>query len=471
METPARQRWLPWLWLPTLVAGLLVTWVLALAASQHGVRLMSHVLSEQHRGVMALLDQRRDHVVTTGRMLARPAPATEQRFRMRAIQPLEQIAGLEAVEYLQVVNHDQRQAMEQRLSRELQRPIQFSIWPPLATVPAAEAEQYLIVRWAVGNDQLAATPGLVADSVPHWQNSLLRTLTQNAITATSRTNLQRDGNHSSALRLFIPGPEEALVSLVISPATWLGAILAPNQFGAVEMVVHDLSQEVKTSLVTLSANGEVVPESALRSEFLFGDRQWMVTSTPTKAFLAQAGSELQQKVWLAGLAITGLATAALVLLGRRLRQAWRHRELAEAQGSRLQQQLDNNQVEKNILRQVLNNSEQRSRDLVALSGGFVCELDDRKHVAYLSARVADLLDRAPTDLADQPFQTLVASADQDRFDGALLAARREKTITRVDLHLLNAADQPVPITVRVAAVIEPLSGCTGYRLTGQPRET
>lgn len=471
METPARQRWLPWLWLPTLVAGLLVTWLLAGAANQYGARLMSHVLAEQHRGVMALLDQRVDHLLVTGRLLARPAPDMEQDFRVRARQLLDATAGLAAVEYLQVIGHDQRQAVEQQLSRELGRSVQLSAWPPPTTLPPTPAEQYLVVRWAEGNDQLAATPGLVADTVPHWQNPLLRTLAQDVITATSRTNLQRTGTYTSALRLFIPGSGDSLISLVILPEPWLTAVLAANQFGDVELTVHDLSQQVKTALATLPADGELLPEQALRSELLFGDRQWMVTSVPSRGFLAQAGSELEQGVWLAGLTLTVAAAAAMGLLGRRLRQAWRHRELAEAQGTRLQQQLDNNQVEKNILRQVLINSEQRSRDLVALSGGFVCELDERHHIAYLSAQVADLLDRAPTDLADRPFHNLVVAGDRERFEAALQAARREKTMTRSDLHLLDAGEDPVPVTLRVAAVIDPLSGCTGYRLTGQLRET
>ncbi|MDX1635491.1 MAG: CHASE domain-containing protein [Marinobacter sp.] len=470
METPARQRWLPWLWLPMLAGGLLVTWLLALAADRHGTRVMGHVLSEQHRGVIALLDQRIDQLMVTGRLLARPAPASEQAFRVRARQLLDQVAGLAAVEYLQIASHTQRLALAQAPGNDDGWPSQFNAWPP-PMQPAEPAQQYLIVRWVEGDEHLAAAPGLVADSVPHWQNPLLRTLGQGVVTATGRTNLHRNGRHSSALRLFVPGSGDALASLVISPEAWLQAVLADNHFGAVEITVHDLSQEVKTALVTLPARGETLPAQALRSEFLFGDRQWMVTSTPTRAFLQQSGADLQPPVWLAGLSLTALASAGLALLGRRLRQAWRHRELAEAQGARLQQQLDNRQVEKSILRQALINSEQRSRDLVALSGGFVCELDERQHVAYLSAQVADLLDRAPTDLADQPFQTLVAVSDRGRFEATLQAARREKTVSRIDLHLLDADDDPVPITVRVAAIIEPLSGCTGYRLTGQPRET
>ena len=420
METPARQRWLPWLWLPTLVGGLLITSLLALETRQHNVRLMSHVLAEQHRAAVTLLEQHTGELVMSGSLLARPAPASEQDFRLRARQLLEPTPGLAAVEYLQVISHEQRPALEQQLARELGRPMPLTAWPP-PNAPAAPAQQYLVVRWAEGDHLLAATPGLVADTVPHWQNPLLRALGQDVITATGRTNLQRDGRLTSALRLFIPGPGGTLVSLVIAPGAWLEAVLAGQQFGGVEISVHDLSQEVKTALVTLAAEGETVPAGTLRSEVLFGDRQWLVTSTPTRDFLHQTGADLHQKVWLAGLALTGVTSAALALLGRRLRQAWRHRELAEAQGSRMQQLLDNNQVEKTILRQVLNNSEQRSRDLVALSGGFVCELDERQHVAYLSAQVADLLDRAPADLADIPFQTLVAASDRPRFEATLQA--------------------------------------------------
>lgn len=471
METPPRQHLLPWLWLPVLVAGLALTWLLANQASQHNERLMGHVLTEQHRGVMALLNQNVAHLMTAGHLLAHPAPAAEAEFRARSRQLLDRSPGLTAVEYIQTVGQAQRQQLEQTLSRELGREVMLSTWDSRQTVPAPPAEQYLVVRWAEGSPGQSAVPGLVADTVPHWQNALLRSLTQDVVATTSRTDLQRNGGHASALRVFLPAGEGALVSLAVAPSPWLGNILADSHFGSVEVSVHDLSQHVKTALLTLPAQGEAVPDQALRSELLFGDRQWMVTTTPTLAFLKQGSGELQQRVWLAGLALTGVTAAALALLGRRLRQAWRHRELAEAQGARLQQRLDNAQVEKNILRQALENSEQRSRDLVALSGGFVCELDERQRVAYLSSQAGDLLDRAPTDLAEQPFQVLVAPSDQDRFQATLQAARRDRTVARVDLHLLDAADDPVPVTLRVAAVTEPISGCTGYRLTGQARES
>ncbi len=178
---------------------------------------------------------------------------------------------------------------------------------------------------------------------------------------------------------------------------------------------------------------------------------------------------LAQQVWLAGLALTALATAALALLAHQLRRAWQDHEGLETSVRRLQLQLDNSQVEKAILRQALNNSEQRSRDLVALSGGFVSELDENQRVTYLSIQIADLLDRSPTDMAEQPFQDLVAPADRDRFQAALQTARRDKAISHAQLHLLAAGNDPVPVTLRMAAVIDPFSGCTGYRLTGQLR--
>ncbi|CAN0570898.1 unnamed protein product, partial [Ectocarpus sp. 12 AP-2014] len=135
-----------------------------------------------------------------------------------------------------------------------------------------------------------------------------------------------------------------------------------------------------------------------------------------------------------------------------------------------EQQLDNNQVEKSILRQALNDSEQRSRDLVALSGAIVGELDEQGRIGFVSAEVAEWLQRAPADLAGTRFEELVSARSQPNLQRTLEAARSEKALQRIDLDLLSAGPEAnaVPVTLRVLALQDPLHGFTGYRLSARP---
>ena len=124
------------------------------------------------------------------------------------------------------------------------------------------------------------------------------------------------------------------------------------------------------------------------------------------------------------------------------------------------------QVEKNVLRQALNDSESRSRDLVALSGAIVSELDEQGQIGFVSAQVADVLGLAPSDLVNRPFSELVAEPDRARFDQCLAAARQETALARVDVNLLHrSAERTVPAVVRVMVLKDPIHGVTGFRLS------
>jgi PAS domain S-box-containing protein len=130
------------------------------------------------------------------------------------------------------------------------------------------------------------------------------------------------------------------------------------------------------------------------------------------------------------------------------------------------QRITNLQVEKNVLRQALNDSESRSRDLVALSGAIVSELDERGQIGFVSAQVADTLGLAPSDLVNQPFRELVAESDRERFDQCLAAARQEDAVARVDVDLRHRSDErTIPAIVQAMVLKDPIHGVTGYRLS------
>lgn len=58
----------------------------------------------------------------------------------------------------------------------------------------------------------------------------------------------------------------------------------------------------------------------------------------------------------------------------------------------------------------------------------------------MSAQIADMLGRAPSDLTDQPFEQLVSEQDRSRFRESLDSARSEEDLTRTDLALIGAED-------------------------------
>jgi PAS domain-containing protein len=125
-------------------------------------------------------------------------------------------------------------------------------------------------------------------------------------------------------------------------------------------------------------------------------------------------------------------------------------------------------VEKLVLRQALNDSESRSRDLINLSGNLIAELDDQGQITYISALAADIFRQAPSDLDQKPFQQLVAQADQQRFSECLEAARADHDIAQTDLDLVGEqAEQSTPVTLRLKALTDPVKGIAGFRLSAQ----
>jgi len=249
---------------------------------------------------------------------------------------------------------------------------------------------------------------------------------------------------------------------------WLATVFKNAVPGMLSLRVDTLERHTKTPLFQ-SRHAESPDRSrALRSEVAIGEHRWLVTTLPDADFLEQPAHQSFRFVWFAGLAMTLLATAVVIFLCLRVRRWQSHYRDMDKTSRGHEQQLNNMQVEKSILRQALNDSEQRSRDLVALSGATICELDEQALTGYISPQVADLLKKAPADLTGHPFEQLVDPACLDNFRRTLEASRRERQIQRIDLKLLDADDRKVPVTLRVLALQDTLHGFSGYRLSLQP---
>lgn len=249
---------------------------------------------------------------------------------------------------------------------------------------------------------------------------------------------------------------------------WLATVFKNSVPGMLNLRIDSLERHTKTPLFQAIHTANPDRSRSLRTEIAIGEHRWLLTTLPDTGFLERPAQQSFRFVWLAGLVMTLLATAIVVLLCLRLRRWQNHYRAAHKGREEYQQQLTNIQVEKTILRQALNDSEQRSRDLVALSGATICELDEEATTGYISPQVADLLHKAPADLAGLPFEQLVVPDCLDNFRRTLQASRQEQQIQRIDLKLLDVDDQPVPVTLRVLALRDTLHGFSGYRLSLQP---
>lgn len=311
---------------------------------------------------------------------------------------------------------------------------------------------------------LTQQPGFLALEVREGLPLNLRPMDNRVVSATILSDIRQGGGRATVSTLFIPAESGHWLNLTIDPTRWLKDRLLPLQVTALDIQVHDLSQHTKSPLIQRSAEGALLRDKALRSELAFGSRTWMLTTTPTHDFFSSV--QPVQTVWFAGVLTSLLAAIVVGLLARRLIVGNRRTVRAQQTNARLGRQMDNSQVEKSILKQALNNSELRSRDLVELIGGFVCEMNENLTVIYISPQVVELLGRPPAEVAEQPFEQWVAPDDLTNFKAAVVAARQEKHMERIDLHLLNKGT-PVATTLRIKAVSDPISGCTGYRMTAQ----
>ncbi|MBE02309.1 PAS domain-containing protein [Marinobacter lutaoensis] len=252
------------------------------------------------------------------------------------------------------------------------------------------------------------------------------------------------------------------------PSSWLPILFGdalPDDLG---LRIDTLQRHTKTPLLELQTRHLDDPTRALRTEVQPGPYHWMLTTVPTEALLEGASRRVGARVWLAGLTLSLLASGLALLLCRRLaRQAARIQALIASE-TRASRGISNLETEQSILRQALDDSETRSRDLVQLSGGLTSELDERGRIDFMSEQCADWLGRAPSDLAGTPFEALVSAVDRDNFRRTLSEAAATTRPQRLDLRLRAALAGDLAATVRVKAIKDPVHGLTGFRVTATP---
>ncbi|MGC8119518.1 PAS domain-containing protein [Marinobacter sp. VGCF2001] len=249
----------------------------------------------------------------------------------------------------------------------------------------------------------------------------------------------------------------------------LSSLLSASVPDGLHLRIDTLARHTKQALLELGHTSGKRAKEALRTELNLPGRHWMVTTTPAADRSAPNPAQAYWRVMTAGTGLTILA-ALLMLAGCRRHATTRAlNDDQRRQLGRAGQTISNLQVEKSVLRHALNDSEARSRDLVALGGALIAELDDQGRIGFASAQAADLLARAPSDLINQPFEHLVSEQDRGRFRESMESARQGDTLVRADLTLASAREMPpLAVSLRMKAIKDPVHGITGFRLSATP---
>ncbi|MBW7471563.1 PAS domain-containing protein [Marinobacter sp. F4218] len=296
------------------------------------------------------------------------------------------------------------------------------------------------------------------------------------LTATATMAHFESSRASELAEAHYQAQHQALVNLLLarvptrasenaSTQEWLHSVFDEALPPSLGVRVDTLSRHTKRPLLQIRTQGSIDPTRALRTEVNYGDFSWMLTTVPSRSLLEQSANSAHRNVWLAGGTLTLVATLLALFQCRRLHGQSLQIVDLERRGTGADQHITNLQVEKSILRQALNDSEQRSRDLIALSGAIISELDEMGLIGFISPQVAELLARAPADLIGEPFERLIEPDSRENFRRALTAARADHSIERIDLPLLHRDEETVlNVAIRILALQDPVHGLSGYRL-------
>lgn len=280
---------------------------------------------------------------------------------------------------------------------------------------------------------------------------------------TPRISLSMENEQQQAIGLLRHAGEDLWLALVVEPAALLKSLAGAPDTTLDAIRIHDLDQHSKEPLFETGRDrgSEYVRQ---RSELSVGNRTWLLTTDARPGELAPGARRSWQSVWLTGLTVTGLFALACYLLGRRISRLQKDNRQCRKELEEQHQQLGNIRVEKNIIRQALDESEQRTRDLVELSPDITAELDESGRIGFISGQVADQLGRAPADLDGQPFSDLLTAPHRQTLTATLEAARQEHSIQSADIRLLTRDGDEVKASVRILSLRDAVYGCTGYRL-------
>ncbi len=483
MDSRSTSGRLPYLWwllpLAILVLGLILTALLA-PGSQTPVNTLAQEVSRAHHDKLsrALISQARD--VLTAALDLGLTSSTVDSFQDDVAPFLSAFPEVAGVELLTTVSHAQRAGAERRLSAQAGRSVSFSSWTgPRQSKAAEPADHYLVISQGRFQPDNPGVPGLglVATSVPHWRQALQQAIEEGRPTVTTLTGLEHNGSLSRALWVFVPlsGPgqfsdDSAFLVLVILPDPWLKHQLSELHDERWQVEIHDISQHARRPLATLPAAQPLASDIApVRSVISLANREWMVSTYPSAGWLDDFRHQARLPVWLTGLSITLLATGLCGWVCYRLIASERQLQLRSLRNHRLKQQLDNTGVEKNILHHSLQQSDRRTQDMIELSPGIFAELDEQRRIGYLSPQTAILLGIPTTELTDTHLDTLFSADSHQELAILFDAARQGQSVERLDTELITRDGQPLPVTLRVKAIRDPLSGWSGFRISLTPR--
>ncbi|MFL1406951.1 CHASE domain-containing protein [Marinobacter sp. M1N3S26] len=461
-----------------LVGGIALTAIIAPRTLVPVRALITEVTEARHDRLHDILAQRLADSLDSARDLTARHP---QAFSTQANAFLDTYPEIRGLELLTRVSHSQRPMVERQLSEQSGQFIRFANWIGSFDSQVAEpADHYLIIRQALPAEDIgAASLGLEATSVPHWRDAILKAREDNRVTATTVTRVHRNGDEQRAMRLFVPLGQQGegaadtgrLIALVIDPQQWLEQLLVGAHDPRWQLEIHDISQYARRPLASLQSSG--IPagaEATTRSTLTVGSRQWMLSTSPSRAWMDNLEHQALWPAWITGLAVTLLATALTawaIWLMLRTNRLLAHRT---RRARHLGQQLDNTRLEKNILHHSLQESDRRTRDLIELGAGIFAELDEGRHVGYISPQAATLLDIPSTELLGKALDILFPEDCQMDLTMAFDAARRDQSLQRLDTRVTTRNGNPLPVALRIKALKDPLSGCSGYRVSLMPRQ-
>lgn len=478
--TPPTGRWiLVWLPAAVLVAGLLATGLVSWLIKQQLDNNSRELFEDQHlelaEEIQSAINQRLNLLNMVASAL-QPGINRQQMFNHQSGLLLRRFPDVLTLDRIATVPASERSFVEQQLSSESNQYITFGAWHADGeTVTAANDDDYQVVVQVAERMPTAITLGLVVNTVPHWRQPLETALLHEKTSATAQTYLQRNGSQQTSVRLFRACPQIApdqpreIVSLALSPQNLIQDIVPGNISDDMQATVFDLDQHLKLPLFASSKIEHPLPGLAIRSALSVADREWILTSTPNSNLIYGESRRIRELIWLIGAAGSLLMAALAWWLGKRIRFEMAARAEVRKHLSTARRTNENARIEKDALKRALNDSEQRSRDLVELAGGFIADLDEAGRFGYISPQILALIGQPPGSLTQHLITEVVIAADQERLRQAMAECRRDKQLTRIDLILQHTDNYPVPVTLRIKPLIDTLNGYAGFRLSGISR--
>ncbi|MGP4845311.1 hypothetical protein ACTXGQ_14330 [Marinobacter sp. 1Y8] len=479
MTPPTGRRILVWLPAAVLIAGLLTTGLVSRLVKQQLDTNSIALFEDQHLELAEEIQSAINERLNLLNMVAsamQPGVNRQKMFNQQSGLLLRRFPDVLTLDRIATVPAAERGFVEQQLSSESGQYITFGDWRADGqTVTAATDNQYQAVVQVAERMPTAITLGLVVTSVPHWRQPLETALLNEKTSATAQTDLQRNGAQQTGIRLFracpqiTPDQPRELISVALSPHILIRDIVPGNIRDDMQATVFDLDQHLKLPLFASPKIDQPLPGLTIRSALSVADREWILTTIPNSNLIYGESRRTRELIWLIGAAGSLLMAALVWWLGKRIRFEMAARAEVRKHLSTARRTNENGRIEKDALKRALNDSEQRSRDLVELAGGFIADLDEAGRIGYISPQILALIGQPPGSLTQLLMTDIVVEEDQGRLTQAMAGCRRSQQLTRIDLILQHTDDYPVPVTLRIKLLIDTLNGYTGFRLSGISR--